>query len=194
MAVTMHRNIKLKTLSGNKSRFCICAFCDRPGHSIDSCLLRTQYKSRDDALVGAKISRSRVKMLFSKTFAEIMFDCHLAVDEESFNKIKKEIDDYVDARFSFRGMVDYNKLSEAIFVDEYESRSFNIIDKGHIKALGYLVRKYIDAGDDRLKAFLVDVEREYEEWKGSLDFKDVLKTFGLIKVGSHYRKYVGRLT
>lgn len=156
-----------------------CQFCGQDGHDVSECAMKEKRMVYDDNL----------------SIQDIMYNCALACDPAIFDNLTKQVDKLVMRFCSNKGYVDEYKLAQLVFVTfDY---TYNIFDEGHLKMLGYIIKKYISADNSFLKDFLYQMRVDY---KGAcMSFDEVVKdTFNLVIVNQRngnisFRKRIGAL-
>lgn len=117
----------------------------------------------DEVPMGRTRIKSRATLM---TLGDIMFNTHL------------NIEDQVVALMKSVGGRDRDEGRIAEYVFEENRDSFLVGDEGHMRVLGFIIKRYISASNDTLKTFLRDMHHEMPDTFDSI----ARNVFGLIVV------------
>jgi hypothetical protein len=169
----------------------VCKFCGEKGHAAKACQLQQKFKALgvdDDTSMYADvmITRTRSKKVVSKTLEDILFENHICVRPT----MKADVDAFVrGGGFVKSGVVDEYAVCEYL----HDRVVINAGDEGHLKVIGYMVWKYGDASNVKLKEFLRRLACEIGDAER---FVAVMRwMFGLSVINKngqmHFRKLTG---
>lgn len=150
----------------------ICDFCGNKGHKTIECPMKARLEVPIPTTT-RRITRTRSSK-DTMSMSDIMFNCHL---EKSFTKAMETQVQELIKTISKRDIDEYKIAS---FVFEENNTSFMIGDKGHMKVLGYIIKRYLSADNKILKEFLVNMAATIHT---PGEFDDICRNdFGLIPV------------
>jgi len=160
------------------NRFDMCFFCGHSGHWASNCEMKkallipvpapSPAQLPEEPISGKRI-RSHAALM---SLSDIMFNTHLNMG------FTKEMEEQVVALMKSVGGRDMDEGRIAEYVFEENRESFMIGDEGHMRVLGFIIKRYISASNDTLKAFLRDMHQEMPD-----TFDSIAKgVFGLIVV------------
>ena len=165
----------------------VCGYCGERGHAVADC--------------AAKNARMVEKECMDVT--DIFYNVSIACDKAMFARMKTAVDELVKRNCGDRyGYVDEYKLAELMFESGF-SAAYSVWDVGHLKLIGYLIGKYLSAGNDILKEFLGRLREDYEEEVGPMEWEEVVNKLcnlvvvrrvnksGTVRESISYRKRTG---
>lgn len=162
----------LKTASSDT-----CFFCGHSGHWASNCEMKKSLiiPVPEPAKLEVEIpmGRTRIKSrAILMTLGDIMFNSHLNMG------FTKEMEEQVASLMKSVGGRDRDEGRIAEYVFEENRESFLLGDEGHMRVLGFIIKRYISASNDTLKTFLRDMHHEMPDTFDSI----TRNVFGLIVV------------